>query len=206
MAGIRQAATVVLSVVVVLQACNDRRGSTASTPSPPAVRGTVLDFQTQAPIAGAVVRVGTDPFVGGAETVTDSNGRYSLPQPPHTGMSYYFAVNNAPAGRGYPAGTSYRGDLLIDTGTCVARYGVVIDARTLRPIAGASLASGPFGWSGTTSGDGWYRIDGGCSSSGTIGFNTTFLTASHPSYISQPQVLGRGIQGVRRLDFLLEPR
>ena len=152
-------------------------------------------------MAGAVVRLGTDPLAGGAEAVTDSSGRYSLPQPPHTGMFYYFAVNNSPAGRGYPAGVDYRGDLLIDAGTCVARYGLVIDARTLRPIAGASVGSGA-----TTSGDGWYRIDWGCPSSGTIGFNTTFLTASHASYISQQQVLGRGIQRVQRLDFLLEPR
>ena len=37
----------------------------------------------------------------------------------------------------------------------------------------------------------------------TIGFNTTFLSASHPSYTSQQHVLGRGIQSVQRLDFLL---
>ena len=205
MPPLRRAATAVVAVVT-LHACNNNRGPTAPTPTSAVVRGTALDFQTQTPISGAIVRVSTDPFAGGAETVTDSNGRYTLPQPPHTGMFYYFAINNSPAGRGYPAGANYRGDLLIDGGTCVSRYGVVIDARTLRPIAGASLGSSPVGWSATTSGDGWYRIDGGCPSSGTIGFNTTFLTASHPSHISQQQVLGRGIQGVQRLDFLLEPR
>jgi hypothetical protein len=200
MRRIRRAATVVVAVVT-LQACNDNRGPTAPTPRSPVVRGTALDFQTQTPISGAVVRVGTDPFTGGAETVSDANGRYSLPQPPHTGMFYYFTINNSYAGRGYPAGANYRGDLLIDTGTCVSRYGVVIDARTLRPIAGASVGS-----LATTSSDGWYRIDWGCPSSGTIGFNTTFLSANHSSYISQQQVLGRGIQRVERLDFLLEPR
>jgi hypothetical protein len=200
MPRIRRAATVVVAVAI-LQACNDNREPTGPTPSSPVVRGTALDFQTQTPISAAVVRVGTDPFAGGAETITDVNGRYSLPQPPHTGMFYYFAINNSPAGRGYPAGANYRGDLLIDTGTCVSRYGVVIDARTLRPIAGASVGS-----LATTSSDGWYRIDWGCPPSGTIGFNTTFLSASHPSYMSQQQGLGRGIQRVQRLDFLLEPR
>jgi hypothetical protein len=50
----------------------------------------------------------------------------------------------------------------------------------------------------------WYRIDWGCPSPGTIGFNTIFMSASHPSYASQQQVLGRGIQRVSRLDFVLE--
>lgn len=193
-----QFALIVLAVAA-LHGCGHDGSPTG--PSSPVLRGTVFDFQTQTPISGAVVRVGTDPFAGGAEAVTDRNGRYSLPQPTHTGMFYYFAVKNSFAGRGYPAGSDYRGDLLIDGGTCVTRYGLVIDARTLRAIAGASVGS-----AFTTSGDGWYRIDWGCPSSGTIGLNTTFLTASHPSYNSQQQVLGRGIQRVERLDFLLEPR
>jgi hypothetical protein len=201
MVGIRQAAIVVLPLVVMLQACDNKSGPTAPTPSAPVVRGTVVDFQTQTPMAGAVVRLGTDPLGGGAETVTDSNGGYSMPQPPDTGRFYYFTVNNWSAGRGYPAGVNYRGDLLIDSGTCVARYGVVINARTSRPIAGASVGS-----NARTAGDGWYRIEWGCPSSGTIGFNTSLLTASHPSYTSQQQVLGRGIQRVQRLDFRLEPR
>ena len=177
-------------------------GSTLPPP-PPVVRGTVLDFQTHTPISGAVVRLGPDPFAGGTDTITDANGRYSLPQPQTTGMRYYFDINNSFAGQGYPVGTNYRGDLLLDTGTCVSRYGVVIDARTLQPIAAASVGFGnPLA---TTSTDGWYRIDWGCPASGVVGFNTTVLTASHPSYRSQDQVLGRGIARVLRLDFLLEP-
>jgi len=201
MPRIRRVAPVLIAVVT-LHACDEGR-PTAPTPSSPVVRGTVLDFQTQTPIAGAVVRLGTDPFAGGAETVTDATGRYALPQPAHTGIFYYFAVNNSPAGRGYPAGATYRGDLLLETGTCVSRYGVVIDARTVRPIAGAAVGY-PGNTLATTSSDGWYRIDWGCPSSGTIGFNTAFLYASHPSYTMQQQVLGRGIQHVQRLDFLLE--
>jgi hypothetical protein len=194
----------VAAVLLTLSACDEDRRPTSPTPNPAVVRGTVLDFQTQAPVSGAVVRVGTDPVAGGAETVTDAGGNYSLPQPPYTGMFYYFAVNNSFAGRGYPAGASYRGDLLVDTGTCVSRYGVVIDSTTLRPIAAASVGLGTT--LTATSSDGWYRIDWGCPSTGTIGFNTTFLGASHPSYTSQQQVLGRGIQRVQRLDFLLTRR
>ena len=189
----------VVIAAVVVPACEDNRGPTS--PSSAVVRGTLLDFQTQTPISGAVIRVATDPGGVGAETVTDSGGRYSLPQPPHTGQFYYFMVDSSQAGRGYPAGPNYRGDLLFDAGTCVSRYGVVIDARTLRPIAGASV-----GGTVTTSSDGWYRIDWGCPSSGTIGFNTALLFASHPSYATQQQILGRGIQRVQRLDFLLEAR
>src|SRR5262245_41167619 len=91
----------------------------------------------------AVVSFGADSLARGPETTTDTNGRYSLPQPPHPGMFYYFAINRSFAGGGYPAGSNYRGDFLLDTGTCVSRYGVVIDAKTLRPIGGPRLARAP---------------------------------------------------------------
>lgn len=200
MRRIHRVSTAVIALVM-LQACDDNRGPTSPTPSSPGIRGTVLDFHTQTPISGALVRVTTEPRGGGTEAVTDVDGRYSLPLPPHIGRPYYFVVNNSHAGSAYPVGSNYRGDLLVDTGTCVSRYGVVADARTLRPIAGASVGSNV-----TTTSDGWYRIDWGCPSSGTIGINTTFLGVSHPRYIKKSQVLGRGIQRVERLDFLLEAR
>lgn len=208
----RGSVAVFVFALLMLEGCEGTSGPTEPTPSAPVVppsvpvvRGTVVDFQTQTPISGGIVRVSTGPLsTVAAEAVTDANGRYSFAQPQHTGMSYSFSVNNSPAGRGYPAGPNYRGDLLVDAGTCISRYGVVLDARTLRPIAGASVGSA----GAVTSIDGWYRIDWGCPSSGSVGFNTTFLRATHPNYISPElgQILGRGIQKVQRLDFLLEPR
>lgn len=200
-------ATAVLIALLTMHACGDQ--PTAPSPNPPLVRGTVLDFQTQTPISGAVVRLGTNPVAGGSGTVTDANGRYSLPQPPDTGRFYYFSVNNLSVGYGHPGAANYRGDLLVDTGTCVARYGVVMDARTLRPIGDAAVGFvAPFvsTTASTTTSDGWYRIDLGCPSSGTIGFNTTFISASHPRYTSKQQIVGRGIQRVQRLDLLLEEK
>jgi hypothetical protein len=193
MASIRRVVITVLPLVVILQACDNGDAPTAPTPGSQVVSGTVLDFRTRAPLAAVVVGL------GGTEAVTDSNGRYSIVQPPHTGSYYSFAVNRALVGQGYPAGSNYRGDLFVDSSTCVSRYGVVIDARTLRPIAGASVSSA------TTDADGWYQIDMGCPASGLVGFNTAIFTASHPGYTSQQQLLGRGIGLVRRLDFLLTP-
>ncbi len=50
------------------------------------------------------------------------------------------------------------------------------------------------------------RSDWGCPTSGTIGFNTSMLSASHPNYTPETVVIGRGIQSVQRLDFLLNPK
>jgi hypothetical protein len=150
------------------------------------------------------VRVGTE-ISGGTEIVTDVNGRYTLPQPPHTGQPYYFTVNDTLIGRGYPVGEDYRGDLLVNPGTCVSRYGVVIDTRTLQPLAEVSLAI-LTNTLATTRINGWYRIDWGCPASGWVGFNTTFLRASHPNYHSHDALLGRGISGSQRLDFILSAK
>jgi SAM-dependent methyltransferase len=113
-------------------------------------------------------------------------------------------------GTGRVKGSTYHGDLLIDSGTCVSRYGTLADARTLRPVAGAtvSVGSGTAVTLGTTvSGpNGWYRVDLGCPTNGLIGFNTTFLYVAHPNYASRDQVVGRGVHGVRRLDLDLERR
>ncbi len=54
--------------------------------------------------------------------------------------------------------------------------------------------------------DGWYRIDLGCPATGTIGFNTTFMTVTHPNYAKREQVVGRGISGVSRIDLDLDRR
>jgi hypothetical protein len=101
-------------------------------------------------------------------------------------------------------GSGYRGDLLVRGGTCISRYGTLADARTLRPVGGATVSLG--GQTAISEPDGWYRIDLGCPSTGTIGFNTTFMRVSHPNYAMREQVVGRGIQRVSRLDVDLERR
>ena len=100
-------------------------------------------------------------------------------------------------------GRAYRGDLLLDSGTCVSRYGTLTDVRTLRPVTGATVSLG--GGTAISGADGWYRIDLGCPQTNLPG-GTTFMHVTHPNYVPRQQVVGRGIQGVRRLDLDLERR
>jgi hypothetical protein len=79
----------------------------------------------------------------------------------------------------------------------------VADGLTLRPVAGATVSLGTTRV--VTADDGWYRIDLGCPTSGIIGFNTTFMYVSHPSYPQQSEVVGRGVAGVERRDVWLQP-
>src|SRR5688500_8958843 len=140
-----------VTVVLSLAACGRDREPGATTPTSPTpapiVSGIVLDFQTSQPIPGAVVGFATGigfpgPPAGMTETaVTDTNGRYSLTEPPSRGdppAGYYFVVNNQIIGRGYPRSTNYRADVAVDRGKCVSRYGMVLDSRTYAPIVGAS--------------------------------------------------------------------
>jgi hypothetical protein len=193
-----------LAVLAALMcACHERQ--TPSAPSPnerptPApnnqpIRGRVLDFATQAGVSGALVEFRTTQDLVATAT-TDASGSYVVPAETIGGFSV--SVNGASAGTVRVYRPEYRGDLFANAGTCVSRYGTIADARTLKPVVGATLE---WGNQQTTSGlDGWYRLDFGCSSTGIVGFNTTWMTLTHPNYRATQVVLGRGILGVRRLD------
>lgn len=221
----RLSARMVIAIATLaVCACGENRQPLAPTATPPIatptagptptvvrepaqVQGTVLDYQTQKPVPGAVVAFARSQRIDGTlvdatEAIADANGRYSLP--PRRDSRYLFLVNNRYVGDGYPVNPRNRADLMVHTGTCIARYGLVMDAMTFLPIAGARVTSSGFA-SGTTDSEGWYRIDWGCPASGGIGFNTTFLTATHPAYQSRQQVLGRGVSGVLRSDFTMNP-
>lgn len=177
----------------------------------------MVDFQTSKPIAGAVVGFATDigysppdlskygPIGMTQTAVTDANGSYSLPEPPRRSSAYHFIVNNESVGLGYPRGDNRRaGDLAVHTGPCVTRYGLVIDSTTSQPVVGASVVSLSNRVLATTDKDGWYQYDWGCV--GPIGFNTTWLIMTHPSYNSRNFAGGRGYSLVRREDVILTPR
>ena len=205
-----------------LGACGSDHRTGAATPTvptpiaetppitrPPArVSGVVLDFQTAKPIAGAVVGFATDFFtapIGMTETaVSDANGRYSLaePRPLGNGQPYRFVVDNQLVGWGYPRATNYRGDVAVDKGKCVARYGMVLDSETFAPIIGATARNLSNQLRATSGKDGWYHIDWGCGF-GSVGFNTTWHVMSHPDYNSRNFASGRGISGNFREDVLL---
>jgi hypothetical protein len=146
--------------------------------------------------------------IGMTETsVTDADGRYSLPEPPtrSNGLRYQFVVNNEWVGSGYPRATNYRADVAVDRGSCIARYGMVLDSRTYAPIVGAVARNLSNRVEATTGPDGWYHIDWGCGV-GQVGFNTTWRTMSHPDYISRDFLFGRGVSGNFREDVLLTPK
>jgi hypothetical protein len=206
--------------VLVISACNDNHQSTVSPttptptavmppeptpPTPSSVHGRVVDFQTAKPLAGAVVGFSETSAnsIGTNQTaVTDGNGQYVLPQPPLNGRRYYVLVNNKFAGNAYLNGANNRaGDVAVHDGQCVTRYGFVLDRTTYLPIVGAQILNLSNKVIATTDRDGWYQFDFGCL--GPYGFNTTWVIATHPDYISQNFSGGRGWSGVVRDDVAL---
>ena len=167
--------------------------------------GRVIDFATNAAVSGASIEFGYldlfGKFVAAAKAVSDGSGSYRATSAP--GYSALVQIDGTWRGE-IQVNDDYRGDFLVRTGTCVARYGTVADALTLRPLTGATLTlQGTTALSGP---NGWYRIDLGCPSSGVVGFNTTFVSVSHPDYPSRSFVAGRGVVGVSRMDLSLQKR
>jgi hypothetical protein len=76
------------------------------------VSGHVLGFATNVVMPGAAVTFGN------VATVSDSVGSYALIVP--AVGPYDLTVNGAFVGSSQVTGSSYRGDLLFDTGTCVS--------------------------------------------------------------------------------------
>lgn len=194
----------IVGALLAIVACGCVDHPTLTSPSHGVVvRGQVLDFRTRAGISGAVVqfdRQSPQNDVFQMQVATDANGAYVASLPELTGFD--ITVNNrfVAAAR---TGLAYRGELFLELGTCVARYGVIVDAATMRPVAGATVAIHGSGIDATavTAADGWYWIDFGCPSSGTIGFNTTFMDVTHRDYARASASVGRGIQRVYRVDF-----
>jgi hypothetical protein len=87
----------------------------------------------------------------------------------------------------------------------VTRYGMVLDKATYLPIVGAEILNLSNRVIATTDKDGWYQFDFGCGV-GYIGFNTTWVIATHPDYTPQNFSGGRGWLGVNRDDVMLTRR
>jgi len=174
---------------------------TPTTPyvGPSAVRGTVLDYTTSAPRSGGQLEFTSDAGASVAAATTDATGAYALTVP--AVGSYIVRMNDIYIGTLQVTGATFRGDFLVDSGTCVARYGVLTDARTGRTVSGAAVGLPQA--STTSAADGSYRIDLGCEPS--LSFSTTFIQVTHPAYQTRQQVVGRGVHNVVRLDLVLEP-
>jgi hypothetical protein len=165
----------------------------------------VLDFQTGAPVSGAVVAYGDNdsgPFHATATAVSDITGYYALTVPPPSVFEYHIEVDGVFTGLAWP-GMSYRGDLFVNVAKCIARYGTVVDAHTGRPIAGAQVTL--VGKSTITDALGWYRHDFGCPSA-SLGLNTTSMYVSAPGYAVGSWPIGHGVFGVTRYDVPMTPQ
>jgi hypothetical protein len=110
-------------------------------------------------------------------SVTDAFGNYSITLPE---AEMYVAQNDALhimamiRTQAMPVAS----DILVNSGTCPMRYGVVIDAVTRLPIAGARVE-----WAGTTetSPDGTYSMSLECLGK-SLGTGTMAIRVTHPSY------------------------
>lgn len=169
------------------------------------VTGRVRDYRTESPLAAAAVNfrlaLSSEVAYRPSETVTAADGTYALAVP-FTAL-YDVSVDGTPAGTVRVNGTGFRGDILVDRATCVARYGYIIDSRTLRPVENAQVTL--TARTVTTNADGWYRFDLGCPDIILPG-GTTAIAVTHPDYRPAGQVVGRGISAVRRLDLALQRR
>jgi Big-like domain-containing protein len=161
------------------------------------LQGRLTDFASDAPLAGVAISFGADVGAITLTTTTDASGTFALDVP---AGPVYAAIDgqilaNLVVRVGGPA---YRGDLLGNGATCISRYGLVADAATFQPVAGATVRLG--GRSAVTGADGWYRIDLGCVDDPFNNSNTTFMYVSQPAYQEFSRILGRGIHRVTRVD------
>ena len=194
---------VIVAFVVSTQvSCGASDSLTGPSDAAVTFSGRIVEYRTQSPAIAVAVTFGpplSDSGFGPSETTTNVDGRYVLTVP-RTGL-FTVSVNGVFAGMARVNGKVYRGDLFIQGGTCISRYGIVIDSDTLRPIQGATLSLA--GARATTGADGWYRIDLGCPDVVLPG-GTTVINVTHPAYQPRSQVVGRGVAGVSRLDLDLE--
>ena len=182
-----------LAPVLILFAIGCNRSPTEPTPVWDGfvrVAGVITSYQINAAVASATVTIGT------ATATTDAAGFYRLRVAPG---DYYVFVDEQRISSVRLHDQTYRGDFYVDGTNCIARYGTVVDKLSRKPIAGASVG-------GTlTDGAGWYERRYGC---GQVcqGYNTTFVTITHPAYLDARPILGRGICFVSRADYELQPR
>ena len=166
---------------------------TAPAPDPPGtVRGRTIDYSTGLPVEG--ISVG----FGNVSTVSGSSGVYSLIVPPG---AYSPTINGAVVGSAVVTEIQYAGDLLVNGGSCIARYGMTEDATTRMPLEGVAVSLS--GHTITTGSNGWFRFDFGCPTE--FGYNTTFIYATKSGYSAYSRVVGEGLTKVLRFDVAMQP-
>ena len=173
------------------------RAVRAADPPPLSVRisGRTIDWRSGVGVAGVTVEL------GGLRAVSDASGLFTLTLP--SVGPYDPIVAGLSSGASHVSGAAYRGDFLVNAGTCVSRYGTVTSARTAAPLAGAIVTVGSV--TTTTGADGWYRADLGCPS-GPFGVGPGPFTVTKPGYFDFSSLETRGFFLSVRIDVELVPQ
>jgi hypothetical protein len=170
----------------------------SSSPTPPSwdgqvqVVGSVWDFRTDRAIRGASVTIGT------TTARTDATGAYSLTIP---AGQQRVSIDGESIGFVRMKDRTYRGDFYVHVTGCVARYGTVVDSQSRQPVSGATVSVR--GATTATDDAGWFVLSFGCPGVPCIGYNTTQVSVTHPSYVSGSFPDGRGVCFVHRVDYEL---
>ncbi len=159
------------------------------------VAGSVLDYRTNAAVGGARVTFGS------MTATTNPGGVYTLAVP---AGEYVVSIDDVTLAYVRLEDRTYRGDFYARTDGCIGRYGTVVDSRTRRPVSDATVSVG--GGTARTDQSGWFRLDLGCAGERCVGFNTSFLSISHPGYVTGSFPAGRGVCDVSRVDHELVRR
>ena len=187
-----------LVLVLGCAACGESKGVTGPTTNAVAISGRVIELFSRQPVRSASIEFrGSSAAAAG----TDQAGQYAVTLP--RGGEYQIFVNGKASGIAYIGGGGYLGDLLTHDGTCVARYGTVTDVEG-RPLAKALVAVGAL--NAVSANDGWYSIEFGCPSNGTIA-GSAVMNVSLAGYSSSSRAVGQSLSGVQRFDVALaKPR
>jgi hypothetical protein len=163
----------------------------------------VIDFATNSGVPNATVALAEylQPPAQGFRATTDAAGSYRITVP---SGEYWIYVDDVATAVFFLYEPAYRGDLLVNAGGCSARYGLVSEAHTRRPIPGVSVSL--VGFQTQTDAGGWYRLDIGCLRS--YGTGTTFMTFSRAGYADRSVIAGRreSLAGLGRVDATLTPK
>ncbi len=194
----RVAAAAVVALLGVAGCADDAPGTRPSGAGV-ALGGRVIGYRTGSPSAGvSVVFDSLSPRLHLTAT-TDASGSYLVQV--SEAATFDVRVDGAAAGQLLVHSPGVVGDLFVDGGTCSARYGVLYDNRTLRPVPGATVAAS--GQQAQSDSRGWYLLPGeDCPSLPQFG-GTTFMRITHPDFEPASVVVGRGFQAVRRHDLVL---
>jgi hypothetical protein len=211
----------VAAVLMALQVVSCSQASpTAPTTAPSAagtptvhISGRVIDYQTGKTVSGTSIEwtALNSGSPSRTRTTSDVTGRFDVELP--AVERYQFQIQTGPinfqSGLVRTPWKRLESDILVNAGTCAARYGYVFDAVTREPIEGARVAVR----AGTvfTDGRGYYRIDIGCVQYGFEhwGIGTTTIGVSHGGYQFVADIDGRSenisYSGIVRRDFALQP-